>query len=78
MALGNLKTCEGFECTDGKKFINEHEAVMHQTRLDVIAVIKKSDFRLHSGMEAEEMCIGDLALILEMAKAIKAYEGIND
>jgi len=69
-----LKQVIGHQTTDGKQFFDIEQAKYHQSKIDVIAKVKKSDFSLTWKTEVSDLQIGDLSIIIELADIIKQSE----
>ena len=69
-----MKTITAFETTDGKQFFDEGLAKYHQSKIDVVAKLKKTDFKISFNTEVADIEIGDLSIILELAEIIKQSE----
>ena len=74
MGKYKLTKVDAFQCTDGKTFVDEKKAAYYQTKIDIIEKVKKSDFSLSFESEIDDIEIGDLGIIIELANIIKSYE----
>ena len=65
-----------YTITSGARFLCKDEAELNQAKLDISEQLQKDDFAF-GGSFSTQICIGDIASLIEVAKILKKYNQLG-